>query len=184
MVTIPSFRTHRSEQQSDQGLHCLFTFYNWKIASYTIKTGFFFYFLEMLRKNGFQHKIEVWSGCPKQTCFFLAHLSRRLTMWAYSIPMVRRPSVVIHTFKLKYLWSQLADLDQILCVALQGWWKGCISFWGRSDQNYGFHSSRNPHCIIIGKTMSPPFLGCFHTPGIYDSLPQGLCLGFGLAVKI
>ena len=24
----------------------------------------------MLRKNGFHHKIEVWSGCPKQTCFF------------------------------------------------------------------------------------------------------------------
>ena len=35
-----------------------------------IKTGFFFCFLEMLRKNGFHHKIEVWSGCLKQTCFF------------------------------------------------------------------------------------------------------------------
>ena len=29
-------------------------------------------------------------------CIFLAHLSRRLTRWAYSIPMVRRPSVVRH----------------------------------------------------------------------------------------
>ena len=26
LVIIPSFRTHRSEEQSDQGLHCLFTF--------------------------------------------------------------------------------------------------------------------------------------------------------------
>ena len=26
---------------------------------------------------------------------FLAHLSRRLTRWAYSIPIVRRPSVII-----------------------------------------------------------------------------------------
>ena len=26
---------------------------------------------------------------------FLAHLSRRLTRWAYSIPMVRRPYVVV-----------------------------------------------------------------------------------------
>ena len=42
----------------------------------------------------------------------LAHLSRRLTRWAYSIPMVR-PSFV-HTFKLEYLWNQLASLDQIL----------------------------------------------------------------------
>ena len=33
------------------GLHCLFTFYIEKIASYTIKTGFVFCFLEMLRKK-------------------------------------------------------------------------------------------------------------------------------------
>ena len=31
--------------------------------------------------------LDVW---------FLAHLSRRLTRWAYSIAMVRRPSVVVH----------------------------------------------------------------------------------------
>ena len=30
-----------------------------------------------------------------QTLRFLAHLSRRLTRWAYSIPMVCRPSVVV-----------------------------------------------------------------------------------------
>ena len=31
-----------------------------------------------------------------------------------------------HTFELEYLWSQLANLDQILCVASLGWGKGCI----------------------------------------------------------
>ena len=67
---------------------------------------------------------------------FLAHLSRRLTRWAYSIAMVRRPSivvssVVVHTFKPVYLWSQLANLDQILCVASLEWGKGCIRSWGR-----------------------------------------------------
>ena len=39
---------------------------------------------------------------------FLAHLSQRLTRWAYSIPMVRcrrLSSLVIHTFKHEYLWS-------------------------------------------------------------------------------
>ena len=36
-----------------------------------------------------------------------------------------------HTFELEYLWSQLANLDQILCVASLGWGKGCIRFWGR-----------------------------------------------------
>ena len=63
---------------------------------------------------------------------------------AYSIPMVRRPSVVVHTFKLEYLWSQLANLDQILCVSLLGLGKGCIRFWGRLDQNSGFHGNRKP----------------------------------------
>ena len=27
--------------------------------------------------------------------------------------------------------SQLANLDQILCVASLGWGKGCVRFWGR-----------------------------------------------------
>ena len=36
-----------------------------------------------------------------------------------------------HTFELEYLWSQLANLDQILCVASLGWGKGCIRFWDR-----------------------------------------------------
>ena len=36
-----------------------------------------------------------------------------------------------HRFELEYLWSQLANLDQILCVASLGWGKGCIRFWGR-----------------------------------------------------
>ena len=42
-----------------------------------------------------------------------------------------------HTFELEYLWSQLANLDQILCVASLGWGKG-----GRVDQNSGFHGNR------------------------------------------
>ena len=78
-------------------------------------------------------------------CWFLAHLSRRLTRWAYSIPMGRRPSVVVvHTFKLEYLWSQLANLDQILYVTSLGWGKGCITFWGRLNQYSGFHTNRKP----------------------------------------
>ena len=68
---------------------------------------------------------------------------------------------VVHTFKLEYLWSQVVNLDQILCVASLGWGKGCIGFWGRLDKNSGFHGNRNPHWLIFGKTMSPPSLGCF-----------------------
>ena len=41
-----------------------------------------------------------------------------------------------HTFELEYLWSQLANLDQILCVASLGWGKGCIRFLGRLTLTY------------------------------------------------
>ena len=46
-----------------------------------------------------------------------------------------------HTFGLEYLWGQLVNLDQILCVASR-LGKGCIRFWGRLDQNSGFHGNR------------------------------------------
>ena len=96
--------------------------------------------------------LDVW---------FLAHLSRRLTRWAYSIPMVRRPSVVVHTYKLEYLRSQLANLDQILCVALLGWGKGCIRFWGRFDQNSGFHGNRKPPLTYNGENDVSTFSRLF-----------------------
>ena len=75
--------------------------------------------------------------------FFLA--------WAYSIPLVCHLSVVVHTFKLEYLWSQLANLDQILCVASLGWGKCCIRFCGRLDQNSGFHGNRKPQLTYNGE---------------------------------
>ena len=49
-----------------------------------------------------------------------------------------------HTFELEYLWSQLVNLDKILCVASLGSGKGCLRFWGRLDKNSGFHGNRKP----------------------------------------
>ena len=43
----------------------------------------------------------------------------------------------LHTFELEYLWSQLVNLYQILCVASLGWGKGCIRFWGRLTWHIG-----------------------------------------------
>ena len=73
----------------------------------------------------------------------LAHLSRRLTRWAYNIAMVCCPSSVVRTVKLKYLCGQVANLNQILCEAPMGWGKDCIRFWRRLDQNPGFHGNQN-----------------------------------------
>ena len=56
-----------------------------------------------------------------------------------------------HTCELENLWSQLANLDQILCVAWLGWGKGCIRFWGRLDQNSGFHGNRKPPLTYNGE---------------------------------
>ena len=69
--------------------------------------------------------------------------------------------VVIHTFKLEYLWSQLANLDQILCVASLGWGKGCIRFWGRLDQNSGIHGNRKPPLTYNGENDVSTFSRLF-----------------------
>ena len=106
---------------------------------------------------------SVWRFCHEAAQLLLAHLRRRLTRWAYSIAMVRRPSVfvVVHTFKPVYLWSQLANLDQILCVASLEWGKGCIRSWGRLDQNSGFHGNRKPPLTCNGKNDVSTFSRLF-----------------------
>ena len=113
------------------------------------------------------------SVCPSMTLWFLAHLSRRLTRWAYIYQWsvvrpssVRRPpssSVVVHTFKLEYLWSQLANLDPILCVASLGWEKAAEDFGADWIKTLVSMATESPHWLIMGKTMSPPFLACFRS---------------------
>ena len=56
-----------------------------------------------------------------------------------------------YTFGIEYLWGQLANLDQILCVASLGLGKGCIMFWGRLDQNSGVHSNKKPPLTYNGE---------------------------------
>ena len=56
-----------------------------------------------------------------------------------------------YTFELEYLWGQLANLDQILCVASLGMGKSCIMFWGRLDQNSGVHGNRKPLLTYNGE---------------------------------
>ena len=56
-----------------------------------------------------------------------------------------------YTFKLEYLWGQLGNLEQILCVASLGLGKGCIMFWGRLDQNSGVHGNGKPPLTYNGE---------------------------------
>ena len=56
-----------------------------------------------------------------------------------------------YTLELEYLWGQLTNLDQILCVASLGVGKGSIMFWGRLDQNSGVHGNRKPPLTYNGE---------------------------------
>ena len=98
--------------------------------------------------------------CLHASAFILIESSSKLLVtrtgikaWLSSILGRIRPLILellalewrkFHTFELEYLWSQLTNLDKILCVASLGWRKGCIRFWGRMDQNSGFHGNRKP----------------------------------------
>ena len=68
---------------------------------------------------------------------------------------------IFYTFELEYLWSQLANLDQILCVASLGVRKGCIMFWGRLDQNSGVHGNRKPPLTYNGENNVSTFSQLF-----------------------
>ena len=50
-----------------------------------------------------------------------------------------------YTFELEYLWDQLANLDQILCVASLGVGKGWL------DQTSGVHGNRKPPLVYNGE---------------------------------
>ena len=67
-----------------------------------------------------------------------------------------------YTFELENLWSQLAYLDQILCVASFGWGKGCIRFWGRLDQTMVSMATESPHWLIMRKWCLHLFLVVFY----------------------
>ena len=66
-----------------------------------------------------------------------------------------------YTFEFEYLWGQLANLDQILCVASLGVGKGCIMFWGRLDKNSGFHGNRKPPLTYNGENGVSTFSRLF-----------------------
>ena len=81
--------------------------------------------------------------------------------WVRKIPRVRkvlgpnRPATVGNPFEQLYLQDQLANFSQILSVASLGWGKGCIRFWGRSDQNCGFHGNTNLSLTYNGQNGVP-----------------------------
>ena len=86
-------------------------------------------------------------------------LNKPVFFLAYRIPMVRLPSVIVHTFKLEYFWSQLANLDQILCVASLGWGKDKIL--GQIGSKLWFPWQQKPPLTYNGENSVSTFSRLF-----------------------
>ena len=76
------------------------------------------------------------------------------SFWSY-LPLSDENFALLN---LEYLWSQLANLDQVLSL---GWGKGCIRFWGRLDQNTSFYGNRNPPLTYNGENDVSTFSQLF-----------------------
>ena len=85
------------------------------------------------------------TGIKAQTSMILGRI-RLLTLELLALEWRK-----FYTFELEYLWGQLANVDQILCVASLGMGKGCIMFWGRLDQNSGVYDNRKPPLSYNGE---------------------------------
>ena len=90
----------------------------------------------------------------------------RLTRWAYSIPMVRRPSSSVHIFKLLLLWNRLTNQSQTLWGASLGRGNESLYKWSRSHDQDGRHAQKcsKPLKIFFSGTGGPisTKLGIWH----------------------
>ena len=96
---------------------------------------------------------------------FLAHLSRRLTRWAYSIPLVHRPSVVrpssVRHCPHFQTWISQKPVGQswsaFMC-SITGVGERLHKVLGQIGSKLVSMAKESPHWLKMGKMMSPPFL--------------------------
>ena len=125
----------------------------------------FFFFFFFLPKLGL--KVCIFFFILKKTLqllWFLAHLSRRLTRWAYRMglePAFVRPSVRPHF----QTWLSLRPAGRLQSNFV---WS-IIGSRGKVALGFGAHQIKNlvsmatdiSHRVIMGKRASSRFLGCF-----------------------
>ena len=111
------------------------------------------------------------AGAGRVGCF-LAHLSRRLTRWAYSIAMVRRPSVVVRRRRRPHFQTCISlkpagqPRSNFMC-SITGMGERLHKVFGQIRSKLVSMATESPHWVTMGKTMSPPFLGCFWSDLFY-----------------
>ena len=118
-------------------------------------------------------KLLVIRACIKTRTGLISGRIRLLTLELLALEWRK-----CYTFELEYLGSQLANLDQILCVASLGqksgvhgnrkppidllWGKWCLHFFSIAFNPILFIiATKISHWLIMGKMMSPPSFGCF-----------------------
>ena len=89
-----------------------------------------------------------------RSTWLLAHLSRRLTRWAYSIAMVRRPSIVVRRRRPYFqTWISLKPVGQprsnFIC-SITGVGERLHKVLGQIGSNSGFHGNRKPPLTYNG----------------------------------
>ena len=67
----------------------------------------------------------------------------------------------VHTFKLEYLCNHQANCIQILSEAHWGGGKAALGFGPDQIRTLVSMTTDSSHRVIMGKTVSPLFLGCF-----------------------
>ena len=108
-----------------------------------------------------------WENCLSMlACSFLIKSSSKLLVtstgikaWLSLILGRIRPLILefllewrkFHTFELEYFWSQLANLDQISCVASLGWGKRLHKDLGQIGSKLWFHGNRKPLLTYNGE---------------------------------
>ena len=86
--------------------------------------------------------IKVAGNQDRHKSWCISLISGRIRI--LTLELLAREWGKFYTFKLEYLWGQLASLDQILCLASLVVGKSCIMFCERLDQNSGVHGNRKP----------------------------------------
>ena len=109
------------------------------------------------------------SKCP--LCIFLAHLSRRLTRWAYRMglePASVRPCVRASTLSNMNI-SETSRPITIKFYLKHHWGGGKAALGFGADQlrTLVFMAADSSHRVIMGKRASSRFLGCFWSVPFY-----------------
>ena len=149
----------RADRTTDYGVGCPWAFKKFPIGLQW-ENGVSMLACSVLIKSS-SKLLVTWTGIKALTSLSLGQI-RLLTLELLALEWQK-----FYSFELEHLWSQLAILDHILCVASLRVENGCIVFEANWIKTLVSMATESPHWLIIGKMVSPPFLSCFWSDPFY-----------------